>query len=436
MRRKLSTIERLIDGNITYVIGVEGGITLERLRWALAQVQRKHPALRMLVSEQGDDIYYEMDAAGEIPLRILEKASESDVRREYLREVETVFRHDQPQLRVVWLRSGSDDNTLLVSTTHRICDGMSVLTIVRELLRGLYSDEALIPYEPITTQDIIGDYTDKDLWKRKLFARVINFFFRLLPSTRKPLNNKEVYLDWQTSEAFSEALKQRCKAENVSMHATLLMTLSEALQSKLGKRVPDWIESPMDARRGRLSALKSDMLFFGGGSFKVRVKQEGDGDFWSRAREMNQDIRVKIDQDIADIPKKYQFCEMIRPPSDAKMRSIVRLGDAVSRNGNWNLFSFSNLGNVKLVDDSAPFRVTNLQIYVHSFSVRILGLIAYALHGRLQFKYIGDDKCLSHEQALELKAEFMSLLEKRVGYTPESMPQPAAEVRALDAVAG
>ena len=54
MRRKLSAIEHMIDGNIVYFVRLEGSIDPERLRLALGRVQRKHPALRTLLREQRD----------------------------------------------------------------------------------------------------------------------------------------------------------------------------------------------------------------------------------------------------------------------------------------------------------------------------------------------------------------------------------------------
>jgi hypothetical protein len=273
MRRKLSTIEHLIDGNITYVVGLEGHLTPERLRSALTRVQRKHPALRMLISEIDGKLYYEMDAAKDIPLRVVEcgpdehaveehaieehAGDEDTIDREALAEVTTAFAHDQPQLRVVWLRRAVGQSELLITAQHRICDGMSMLTIVRELLRALHSDDELIPYAPITTHDIIGELDnkspgdrsvhDRKLWKRKLAAGLVNTLLALVPPSRRPLQNKEIRLEWSASQALSSALRQRCKGEDVSIHAALLMVLSEALSNSLGKDMPDWIECPVDA---------------------------------------------------------------------------------------------------------------------------------------------------------------------------------------------
>jgi hypothetical protein len=179
--------------------------------------------------------------------------------------------------------------------------------------------------------------------------------------------------------------------------------------------------------------LKSDMLFFGGGSFKVDARQQSGNDFWARAREMSREIRLKVEQDVADIPARYQLCEMLDPPSSGKIRSIVRLGDALSRNANWNRFSFSNLGNLVLDDEAAPVRVKRFSLHVHSFATRILGLIAFALHGQLHFIYTGDEKCLDPSRADALGREFMILLEKHVGQSAEASQVERALVADADA---
>ncbi|WP_254063785.1 hypothetical protein [Granulicella sp. S190] len=114
-------------------------------------MQRKHPALRTLIREERDGLYYEEDCAPEVPLRILPRIEEDDFRRESQFELTTVFPFDQPQLRAVLLQSERESDLLLV-TSHRICDGMSMLTVVKEVLGALHNDEELIPYRPITNK--------------------------------------------------------------------------------------------------------------------------------------------------------------------------------------------------------------------------------------------------------------------------------------------
>src|SRR5258707_4036271 len=133
-KRKLSTIEHILEGNIVCFVRLEGSFHVDQLRSAVPRVQRKHPALRALIREEPDGLYYEADSAPEIPLRIVPRVTEDDYRRECQTELITGFAHDQPQLRAVWLQSELESD-LLLTTSHRICDGMSVFIIVREELR-------------------------------------------------------------------------------------------------------------------------------------------------------------------------------------------------------------------------------------------------------------------------------------------------------------
>ena len=115
-------------------------------------------------------------------------------------------------------------------------------------------------------------------------------------NSRQAPKIKEHYLEWKADQALSTALKQRCKAEGVSIHAALVVMLDRALFTVLGKKkAPALIESPMDARRGRLAALKSDMLFFGGGSLEIPTGLARELDFWARAREIHEHLRQNVE---------------------------------------------------------------------------------------------------------------------------------------------
>lgn len=157
MKRKLSTIEHMIDGNVVYFVRLEGAVDTGRLRHALSCVQRKHPALRTLIRKERDGLYYEEDCAPPVPLRVTLRLEDDQYRRECQQELMTAFAYDHPQLRAVCLQAAQETD-LVLTTSHRICDGMSMLTIVREVLHLLHSDREMTPYAPITTRDMIGDY--------------------------------------------------------------------------------------------------------------------------------------------------------------------------------------------------------------------------------------------------------------------------------------
>ena len=423
MRRRLSHMEHVVEGNIVYLVSLEGSFDADRLRLALSRVQRKHPALRMLIREEPDGLYYETDIAPEVPLRIVPRVREHDSRRECRTELVTAFAYDKPQLRAVWLR-GERENDLLLTTSHRICDGMSMLTIVREVLRALHSDEELIPYEPITAVDIIGDYRPQDPRRRKLKASVLNGLFRLIPNSRRAPENHEQYLEWTVDRALSRGLRQRCKAEGVSVHAAFLTALDRALLAVFGKKkLPKWIENPVDIRRGRFAALKSDTVFFGGGNFRVRTGQSPEVDFWESARTVNRETRGDIEQEMLDLPGRFHFSEMLRPVTRGQVQSIVRLGDALKMNGSWNRFALSNLGNIAIGDNDAPFRIRDFRLYMHSFTFRVLCLVIYTVNDEMRFYCVSDEKCMTLGQLEILRREFMARLESEIARTNVGAPE-------------
>lgn len=407
MRWKLSHIERIVDVNITVFARLEGSFDVKQVRSALLRVQRKHPVLRALIREERDGQYYEADSAPEIPLRIIARASEYDYRRECRTELTTRFAHDQPQLRAVWLHSERESD-LLLTTTHRICDGMSVFTIVREVLGALYCDEPLIPYGPVVVQDIIGDYRPSGGWKHRAAGLLVNGLLRLVPASTRPLENNEHQLEWGAGPQLSAALKQRSKAEGVSIHAALFVALERALRLALGRDLPKEIVSPIDLRRGRFNVLKNDTVFFGGGSIKLRLHPSPEIEFWTRARVVQAEIHERLAHEIRDIPARLHFLEQIRPLSSGQIRWIMRLGDALKFNR--SRFGLSNLGNVATSGRDVPLGVKDIRFYAHSFSFRAFGMVPYTVNGDMRFFFSIDEKCMSRSEVDRLQSEFITVL--------------------------
>jgi hypothetical protein len=427
-KRKLSTIEHIVEANILCFVRLEGSFHVDQLRSALSRVQRKHPALRALIREEPGGLYYEADSAPEIPLRIVRRVTEDDYRRECQTELTTDFGCNKPMLRAVWLQSELESD-LLLTTSHRICDGMSIFTIVREVLRSLHTNEELIPYEPITERDIIADYQPAQPWKRKLAAGLINGLLRLVPSSRRAAENSEHWLEWRADRELSYALKQRCKAEGVSVHALLVVALDRALLAVFGKeKAPKWIDNTIDLRRRlRVAALKSDTLFFGGGGFKLRTGRAPDVEFWARTRAINQEIREQVEQEILNIPSRFHFFEMLRPPASGQVQWMVRTYYALRMKDRLDRFPLSNMGNVAFLDSDAPFRLKDLRLYVHSFRIGALGLMTYTFNGEMRFYCISDESFMTRSHMDALKREFMALLQHQV-----ILPDDGAGVQSLD----
>jgi hypothetical protein len=406
MSRKLSRIEHALTGNVVCFVSLEGQFTYDQLRLALARVQRKHPALRALIRTEPDGLYYEDDPSVEIPLRV----AAGDYWPECEKELATDFDYDKPQLRVVWLRRalGAD---LLFATSHRICDGMSIFLIMKEVLRSLHSHEELIPYDPITIEDIIGAYRPAKPWKFKLLVSLLNGALVLVPCSGRAPSNTEHFLEWKASRDLSASIRQCCKAEGVSVHAALLVALNCALCAVVRDKAPKYISSQIDPRRDRFAKLKADMLFFGGGSFKTAIAPVRLEEFWVRARAIQEDMPRLIDEEIAKIPARFHFFESLRPLSDGQLQWIMRLHDTIKRRGRMSGFALSNLGNVDLLPDDASLGVKDMRLFVHSFKTKALGLVPYTLNGEMRFYCVSHEDCMTRDDIAALQREFMTVLE-------------------------
>jgi hypothetical protein len=217
------------------------------------------------------------------------------------------------------------------------------------------------------------------------------------------------------------------------VHAALAVTLERSLFAVLGRdKSPKWIDNPMDIRRGNFPALKNDTVFFAGGSFKLRIAEAQNVEFWARARAVYEDMREQIEQEMQNIPGRFYLWERLRSVTGTQIQTIVRMGDALKLNGSWNLFALSNLGNIVIDDGDSPVRVKDLRIYMHSFTFRTLCLVTYTLHGEMRFYFVADDKCLTHGQGAMLKQEFMDLLQLQVAQREGSEPEIPSVLTAAD----
>ncbi|MGH8082280.1 MAG: condensation domain-containing protein, partial [Lysobacter sp.] len=145
MKRKMMLCERImyVDRDSTFTIvqaaRIRGRLDPAQLRHALDKIQLKHPMLRCSIQD-GDppDVVLENDPAP-IPLRLAERTDDEEWQRQSHLERETRFASDRaPLMRMVWVhgedRNGEPVGELLVACHHVICDGMSMMTLLRETL--------------------------------------------------------------------------------------------------------------------------------------------------------------------------------------------------------------------------------------------------------------------------------------------------------------
>jgi hypothetical protein len=412
-RRKLSNIEHLAQVNIACSVRLAGRLELSELRTALARVQRRHPALRALIRPENDVLYYEPDAAPEIPVRVLQFADDETCRREWECELSTAFHHEFPQLRVVYFESKCDCE-LLFTTSHRVCDGLSVFIVVNDVLRSYAGRVALNAYEEIGTRNIIGEYRPAWPWLTSIGVAFINTCLCLLPVSRPTPRKKEYYAEWIAGRETSTSLRQRCKAEGVSVHAAFLVALDRALLAVLGPRAPKWMTCPIDLRRGRFPALKDDMLFYGGGNFRVRSGRWIESDFWESARRLTREIRAQVECEVLRIPERLFLFEKLRPLTCGQVHWLVRTSEALQSKRRVKGIGVSNLGNIEFSDADCPAPIKDVRFSARSLNFGILGLIPYTVNGDMRFYWTSSENFIDECELHALQQEFGRTLGRQI----------------------
>lgn len=407
--RPLSNIEHLAEVNIACSVRLAGRLNIGELRTALACLQGRHPALRALIRPKNDVLYYQPDAAPEIPLRAMRAANEGAYCAEWEFELSTAFHHDFPQLRVVYFERESGCN-LLFTTSHRICDGLGIFIIVKDVLRYLAGCTELNAYEEVSVADIIGDYQPARPWLTTIGVSLINTCLHSLPTLQSALKRKEYFLEWGAGREVSVGLRQQCKAKGVSVHAAFLVALDRALCAVLGARAPKWITCPIDLRRGRFPVLKEDMLFYGGGNFKVRTGRWKNRDFWDNARVLTGEVRAQVEREVLQIPRRLFLFEKLRPLTCGQVRWLVRVNEALQSKRRVRGIGVSNLGNIQFSEADSPLPIKDIRFSARPLNFGTLGLVPYTVNGDMRFYCMNSESFLKESEMHALKQEFMRTL--------------------------
>ncbi len=176
----------------------------------------------------------------------------------------------------------------------------------------------------------------------------MNGVLRLIPGSRRPPENNEHHAEWSAGRALSNALKQALQGGRASLFMRSSWSRWNVPCSPFSEeRLPKAIVNPIDLRRGRFAALKSDMVFYGGGNIKVRTGQSPGVGFWARARTVHEEIRKQVEQEIRDLPSRLHFLRKASPAIERTDPVDCAAGRCIEVQRRWNRFGLSKLEPVR-----------------------------------------------------------------------------------------
>jgi len=266
-----------------------------------------------------------------------------------------------PFARFIVLRLEGAQTDLVGVFHHGICDGMSGVYVMRDLLQLLGEPGLILAPIPrqSNTRDLIPAAVRKNRFVRLKIKGIVaairlmvwfrQMRARWLPSTGQnptlasPANQHMCILTQTLTVEQTAALVARCKAEQASVHAALSVAWLWARAIQLEKR-KSWVRSASSpiSLRERLGIPDTSGLYLANATIKVNCAPRRD--FWNAAREFKKKLnQVSRDENLFLVPMIIGAVFSQLPEKDRK--DVVPI--LFNRPVNYD-FSITNLGRIDL----------------------------------------------------------------------------------------
>jgi NRPS condensation-like uncharacterized protein len=223
------------------VAEVQGRTTVSDWRAALDALQERHPMLSTSIDTTYNRVPHFRNVAGEpIPLRVAEGSTPWE--REVEREMRTPFDPTKaPLIRAVLMLNTENAFVILVAH-HSVADGMSLVFLLRDLLKAL-SGQPLTRYPfPRSLDEIVGAPVRTSTEPGIAFSQDL-----AKKCVETPVHVKSTVL----SKELTTLLLKRTREEDTTIHAIICAALAVAGRSidQPWRENPLRIFSPVDIRR-------------------------------------------------------------------------------------------------------------------------------------------------------------------------------------------
>ena len=256
---------------------VTGETTVAQWRSALAELQKRHPLLSILIApgRDGMPVFRQVQGAA-IPLRLVSEGSIEDWPRAMERELAQPFEDARAPLLRAALLHRADRAVLLLTTHHSISDGISMTFLIRDLMTAL-AGRFLEPLPvPPSCEQLV----------EKLSVEPVG----APPNQALPTPLEYAAPDAQLQIAIAAldaettcALRERSRREGTTVHGALCAAAVLAGRAEY----PAWREgevrlnNPVSYRKA-LGAGEANGMYIGSG--RMRFAPDPSAKFWDLAR--------------------------------------------------------------------------------------------------------------------------------------------------------
>lgn len=261
MRRKLTGSERVvwkhgaISLNLVLLARFDGVITLPETQRVWKVLQERHPLLNAHLERDGSDVLWSTQGTSPVPVRHKTLPADKGWEPEVARELKTPFTSFSPYpfVRSVLCDHGKG-SSVIISCHHCICDGLSIISLVRDFTTCLAGEEDNIKSSSFDLlMDNLLPTSARLPLPQSLLIKVMNF----CASPLKPLN-QVTKINMPASEVFACSMDRGqtadwlavCKRQQVTVHSALSTLFQQAQAHVLGAHndLGQQVYSPISVR--------------------------------------------------------------------------------------------------------------------------------------------------------------------------------------------
>lgn len=416
MKRRLILGERIMHVNAktplncVFTAKISGTINEENLHRALQKIQQKHPLLQMNIDASGKAPYFVLNQQiSKIPVRVAKRFTDEDWLTESKTEWYKLFdAQNEPLARLVWLK-GETVSDLLLVLPHCICDGTTILNLLRELMTLTDNpDQDLIPYPSFhTVKDLLPEnfsITKLGHFKGKVFAALgrLFFFFKATSNTHVDRSNYAVH--WKISTENTKKLLLKCKEENTTVHAAICVAFMEAFKHIQGEKAHGKVICPVDIRRF-VEAIKQDTMFAFAPIAELKL-DDSKNTFWTKARVLKADLDAKVSE-----MKVYDLLGM----SEYFHSSVNKMIGFLRTTKGTHDVTLSNMGLLNIPKDYQNFSITAIHSPTVAFPWKNANtLVCSTFNGQLDFSFMSNESFLREFEAWQIKYRAMELIKENL----------------------
>ncbi len=369
MEREITGSERavwkrgVISLNLVFAAHLNPGIlTAEELSIAWQILQHKHPLLNVHLEQPRKDVFFVTENTGTVPVRWIADAEDGQWRREALAELEQPFDDlsTSPLARCVLVHS-REETTLILTAHHCICDGISMIFLVRDILNCLSGHAERVAES--SPEYICDHMLPPDLtlpwWQRAAVGAANGIFRRLAFQTKFALVSMQEnrLLAWNISRQQTADLLAACKRNRVTVHAAIAALFQCAQAEVQGQDNPIYnkIYTPVSLRHILQPLPGENFGLFAAESY-LSHRYDLEKKLWKNAQSLQDAVAKSVTSQ--KILPLIRVANMLYPPLLDRLvvgmykKQRLEFGYCISNLGN---FSFSGrFGNIQLSGISAP----------------------------------------------------------------------------------